>query len=93
MKKRNVNKLISLWLIAALSLALANSTVRAEDVTGVAYRAVTIDNVDICGTVQARTGGPRVPSGHFALETHGQKIADMMRDFLNRKLQTPMAAN
>jgi len=27
------------------------------------------------------------------LETHGQKIADMLRDFLNRRLQTPMAAN
>jgi pimeloyl-ACP methyl ester carboxylesterase len=32
-------------------------------------------------------------AGHFALETHGQEIADLMRDFLNRKIQSPMAAN
>jgi hypothetical protein len=28
------------------------------------------------------------------LETHGQEIADLMRDFLNRKVKTsPLAAN
>ncbi len=33
-------------------------------------------------------------TGHFALETHGQEIADLMRDFLNRKVASPpMAAN
>ncbi len=32
-------------------------------------------------------------TGHFALETHGQEIADLMRDFLGRKIQSPMAAN
>ena len=33
-------------------------------------------------------------TGHFALETHGQEIADLMRDFLNRKVANPpMAAN
>jgi len=32
-------------------------------------------------------------TGHFALETHGQEIADLMRDFLDRKIQSPMAAN
>ena len=47
MKTRNVNRLISLWLIIALSLALANSTARAENVTSVAYRTVTIDTADI----------------------------------------------
>jgi len=32
-------------------------------------------------------------TGHFALETHGQEIADLMRDFLNRKVgQHPLAA-
>jgi hypothetical protein len=31
---------------------------------------------------------------HFALDTHGQKIADLMRDFLNHKVASPpMAAN
>ena len=34
-----------------------------------------------------------IDTGHFALETHGQEIADLMRDFLNRQLQSPMAAN
>jgi len=28
-------------------------------------------------------------TGHFALETHGQEIADLMRDFLSRKVQPP----
>ena len=28
-------------------------------------------------------------TGHFALETHGQEIADLMHDFLNRQLQPP----
>jgi len=32
-------------------------------------------------------------TGHFALETHGQEIADLMRDFLNRQIDSPMAAN
>jgi pimeloyl-ACP methyl ester carboxylesterase len=32
-------------------------------------------------------------TGHFALETHGQEIADLMRAFLNREIQTPVAAN
>lgn len=35
-----------------------------------------------------------IDTGHFALETHGQEIADLMRDFLNRKVHhTPLAAN
>jgi pimeloyl-ACP methyl ester carboxylesterase len=35
-----------------------------------------------------------IDTGHFALETHGQEIADLMRDFLNRKVTTtPLAAN
>ncbi len=32
-------------------------------------------------------------TGHFALETHGREIADLMRDFLKRNIETPMAAN
>ena len=32
-------------------------------------------------------------TGHFALETHGQEIADLMRAFLNREIQSPVAAN
>ncbi len=31
-------------------------------------------------------------TGHFALETHGQEIAKLMRDFLNRQLSSPLAA-
>lgn len=35
-----------------------------------------------------------IDTGHFALETHGQEIADLMRSFLNRKVgTTPLAAN
>jgi pimeloyl-ACP methyl ester carboxylesterase len=35
-----------------------------------------------------------IDTGHFALETHGQEIADFMRDFLNRKVASPpLAAN
>jgi len=34
-----------------------------------------------------------IDTGHFALETHGQEIADLMRDFLRRQLPSPMAAN
>ena len=35
-----------------------------------------------------------IDTGHFALESHGQEIADLMRDFLNRKVgSTPLAAN
>jgi pimeloyl-ACP methyl ester carboxylesterase len=33
-----------------------------------------------------------IDTGHFALETHGQEIADLMRDFLNRKLKAPSLA-
>jgi len=31
-------------------------------------------------------------TGHFALETHGQEIADMMRDFLRRQVDSPSLA-
>ena len=31
-------------------------------------------------------------TGHFALETHGQEIADLMRSFLNRKVGSPSLA-
>lgn len=35
-----------------------------------------------------------IDTGHFALETHGQEIADLIRDFLNRKVgNTTLAAN
>lgn len=34
-----------------------------------------------------------IDAGHFALETHGREIADLMRDFLNRQLSSRMAAN
>ena len=35
-----------------------------------------------------------IDTGHFALETDGQQIADLMRDFLDRKVDsTPLAAN
>ncbi len=34
-----------------------------------------------------------IDTGHFALETHGQEIADLMRDFLQRQIQSPLAAN
>lgn len=34
-----------------------------------------------------------IDTGHFALETHGQEIADLMRDFLNRQLAPRVAAN
>ena len=33
-----------------------------------------------------------IDTGHFALETHGREIADLMRDFLNRKVTTPSVA-
>ena len=34
-----------------------------------------------------------IDTGHFALETHGREIADLMRDFLDRKVgSTPVAA-
>jgi pimeloyl-ACP methyl ester carboxylesterase len=34
-----------------------------------------------------------IDTGHFALETHGQEIADLMRDFLNRQLPSRVASN
>ena len=34
-----------------------------------------------------------IDTGHFALETHGQEIADLMRGFLQRQLPSRMAAN
>lgn len=35
-----------------------------------------------------------IDTGHFALETHGQEIADLMRDFLSRKVaNTSLVAN
>ena len=33
-----------------------------------------------------------IDTGHFALETHGQEIADLIRNFLNRKVNSPSVA-
>lgn len=33
-----------------------------------------------------------IDTGHFALETHGQEIADLIRSFLNRKVDSPSVA-
>jgi len=33
-----------------------------------------------------------IDTGHFALETHGQEIADLMRDFLDRKVDSSPVA-
>jgi len=33
-----------------------------------------------------------IDTGHFALETHGQEIADLIRGFLNRKVDSPSVA-
>jgi pimeloyl-ACP methyl ester carboxylesterase len=34
-----------------------------------------------------------IDTGHFALETHGQEITELMRDFLGRQLPSTIAAN
>ncbi len=34
-----------------------------------------------------------IDTGHFALESHGREIADLMRDFLARRKTSPLAAN
>jgi len=75
MTQTTISKVISLVIIAVLSIAFIDSTARADNASGVTYRSVVIDGVDI------------------TLETHGQEIADLMRDFLNRQLQSPLVAN
>jgi hypothetical protein len=120
MKSRHIQQTISLLIIIMLGATCADMTARAENAPGVAYRTVTIDNVEI---FYREAGDPNRPTilllhgfptsshmfrdliteladeyhlldtGHFALETHGQEIADLMRDFLSRKIQSPMAAN
>lgn len=101
MFKLNWNEGISLLIIIALGIAFVDSTARAENVPGVAYRTVMIGDVEIFPAAGAEPYKRDLKNleyhlldtGHFALETHGQEIADLMRDFLNRQLQSPVAAN
>ena len=101
MYKLNINEGISLLIIIALGIAFVDSTARAENAPGVAYRTVMIEDVEIFPAAGAEPYKRDLKNleyhlldtGHFALETHGQEIADLMRDFRNRQLQSPVAAN
>ena len=101
MFKLNWNEGISLLIVIALVIAFVDSTARAENAPGVAYRTVMIENDEIFPAAGAEPYKRDLKNleyhlldtGHFALETHGQEIADLMRDFLNRRLQSPVAAN
>ena len=78
MTRKNLKLTVSLIMIIMFAIAIIDSEARAGNAPGVTYRTVTID----------------LDTGHFALETHGQEIADLMRDFLNRKVASPpLAAN
>ena len=101
MYKPNINEGISLLIVIALVIVFLDSTARAENAPGVAYRTVMIEDVEIFPAAGAEPYKRDLKNleyhlldtGHFALETHGQEIADLMRDFLNRRLQSPVAAN
>ena len=47
MKARMIQQAVSLVIIMALSIAYAGSQAHAENAPGVAYRTVTIENIDI----------------------------------------------
>ncbi len=47
MTKTNFSKVVSLVMIAILSIAFIDSTARADNASGVTYRSVDIDGVDI----------------------------------------------
>ena len=47
MKSRITQQTVSLLVIIVLGIAYADSTARADNAPGVAYRTVTIDEVDI----------------------------------------------
>ncbi len=47
MTKTNFSKVISLVIIAVLSIAFIDSTARADNASGVTCRSVAIDGVDI----------------------------------------------
>ena len=102
MKYRIINQALLALLFGLMAITLVESATRAEETANVAYRTVTIDDINISPAAGAGSYKRDLKdleyyltdTGHFALETHGQKIADLMRDFLNRKIDNlPLAAN
>jgi hypothetical protein len=113
MKTGSIRRGLTSLIFVIMGVAVVHSSLRAEDVSSVAYRTVTIDDVDIFyreagdpdrPTILLLHGFPTsshmfrnlipaladqyhlLDTGHFALESHGREIADLMRNFLDRKL-------
>lgn len=103
MTRKNSKLAVSLIMIVMFGIAIIDSVARANNGPDVNYRTVTIEDVDIFYREAGAEPYKRdlknleyylLDTGHFALETHGQEIADLMRDFLNRKVVSPpLAAN
>jgi len=92
MTQTTISKVISLVIIAVLSIAFIDSTARADNASGVTYRSVAIDGVEHYKRDLKNLEYHLLDTGHFALETHGQEIAGLIRDFLGRSLPVKNAA-
>ena len=109
MTQKNIRLCVITLLIVLFGVAFIDSSARADNAASVSYQTVTIDGVDIFyrehDEIFSAVGAEPykrdlenleyhlLDTGHFALETHGQEIADLIRNFLNRNIETPMAAN
>ena len=77
MTRTTISKVISLVIIAVLSIAFIDSTARADNASGVTYRSVVIDGVDI---FYREAGDPSRPT---ILLLHGFPTSShMFRDLL-----------
>ena len=77
MSRKTVNSIISLAILIIMSVAIVDSTARAENASGVSYRQVTIDGVDI---FYREAGDPDNPT---VLLLHGFPTSShMFRDLI-----------
>ncbi len=83
-----------------MGLVISNLPVKADESTHISYPTVAIENVDIFPVAGAEPYKRDlknleyhlIDTGHFALETHGRKIAGLINNFLNRKVESPSVA-
>jgi len=78
MKFKLRKQFVSIFLIVAFSVVVGASQARADNAPGVAYRTVTIEDVDI---FHREAGDPSKPT------------LLLLRDFPERQVPFPLAAN
>ena len=88
MKTRIIQPTISFLIIVALAIAFADSTARADNASGVTYKTVTIENVDIFYREAGNPNRPTLLLLH-GFPTSSHTFRDLIADFPRGHRQWP----